>query len=190
MSSMRWFIVFAAVLTCCSVCFSFQYSRFTLRSAKQWSLTVSPTPRPLFASPKANNFKDALAKAGTSGILAYGTLNCFYYMAATAIVWTLAGKKNLMAASSVAPNKSKLSLALQRLAKVCVTVWIGSQATKAFRAGGALMLAPVLDKALDLIQRKLNLSSRNRAFALACLLLWSIILVFYSILIFSHVVTH
>jgi hypothetical protein len=62
---------------------------------------------------------------------------------------------------------------------VFALVWAGSQVTKVFRLGGALLLAPFADRVLINTQRKLKLKSKQQTFSLlATLLLGSTLLLF------------
>jgi hypothetical protein len=93
-------------------------------------------------------------------------LNTVYYTSAFLFFWTqVAGVPTGLGAAAVA----------QRFAQVLATVWIGSQATKLARAAGAVALAPLLDRALDAAQRRLQLRGGKRQASLllvaACLAL-------------------
>jgi hypothetical protein len=129
------------------------------------------------------SFKAALAKAGQSGLLAYGSLNCLYYTTATTIVWILTGRSQ-----SAITTGSKLSNAIARVSKVCVTVWIGSQTTKPLRAAGALFLAPSLDKVLDFVHNRFALKSRQQAFNIIFCSLLGTFIGFYSLLVLSYLI--
>jgi hypothetical protein len=60
---------------------------------------------------------------------------------------------------------------------VFALVWAGSQVTKVFRLGGALLLAPFADRVLISTQRRLKLKSKQQTFSLlATLLLGSTLL--------------
>lgn len=51
-------------------------------------------------------------------------------------------------------------------------VWAGSQVTKLLRAGGALAMAPLVDRGLALLQQQLHLKTMQQAFVVvvaACL---------------------
>jgi hypothetical protein len=63
--------------------------------------------------------------------------------------------------------------------QVFALVWAGSQVTKVFRLGGALLLAPFADRVLISTQRRLKLKSKQQTFSLlATLLLGSTLLLF------------
>jgi hypothetical protein len=128
---------------------------------------------------KRLSIKDRLGKAGQSGVLSYGILNSAYYMTATAAVWYFTRN------TFITVTASRTSAALARLGKVVLTVWIGSQATKVFRLGGALMLSPVVDKVLDIVHKKFLLKSRQDAFNRVALGLWGSFFCFYSLLFAS-----
>ncbi|KAG6473850.1 hypothetical protein ZIOFF_067768 [Zingiber officinale] len=56
-----------------------------------------------------------------------------------------------------------------RFLKMMAMVWAGSQVTKIIRAGGALALAPVVDRGLSWFTVKFNFESEGKAFAaIAC----------------------
>lgn len=58
-------------------------------------------------------------------------------------------------------------------------VWAGSQVTKVFRVGGAVLLAPLADRTLDAACKRMKLRSKQEAFAvLASLLLGSTLALF------------
>ncbi|GFS29736.1 hypothetical protein Acr_00g0039980 [Actinidia rufa] len=80
-----------------------------------------------------------LKRYGISGILSYGLLNTAYYSTAFLLVWFY-----------VAPTPGKMGYlaAAKRFLKIMAMVWAGSQVTKVVRAGGALALAPVVDRGL------------------------------------------
>lgn len=57
-----------------------------------------------------------------------------------------------------------MQVVLRKVAEVLAVVWVGSQATKPLRAGGALMLAPLMDRGLARAQAALRLPSKLAAF--------------------------
>jgi hypothetical protein len=105
-----------------------------------------------------------LQALGVAGVLAYGVLNTAYYTSAFLFFWTQV--------ACVPPGLGAAAVA-QRFAQVMATVWAGSQVTKLARAAGAVALAPLLDRALDATQRRLQLRGGKRQASLllvaACL---------------------
>lgn len=55
--------------------------------------------------------------------------------------------------------------AVERFLKLMAMVWAGSQVTKVLRAGGALALAPLVDRGLRWFTVKFNFQSEGKAFA-------------------------
>ena len=110
---------------------------------------------------------------GQAGLIAYGLLNMLYYGGVTLIAWIITSEK-------YASEK-----ALSRLAKVSSTVWIGSQVTKAFRIGGAIFMAPFINKLMDRFQNYFKISSRNKTFAIMTSLIFGSMFVFYALLVLS-----
>lgn len=96
-----------------------------------------------------------LKRYGASGILSYGLLSTVYYVGAFLFVWFY-----------VAPTPGGMGYpaAAQRLLKILAMVWAGSQVTKSFRAGGALALAPSVDKGLSWVTIQFRFRSRGMAF--------------------------
>ncbi|CAA2949284.1 hypothetical protein CDL12_13297 [Olea europaea subsp. europaea] len=84
-----------------------------------------------------NEIMERLKRYGISGILSYGLLNTVYYLTTFLVVWFL---------------------------KVMAMVWAGSQVTKLVRAGGALALAPLVDRGLSWFTVKFNFKSQGKAF--------------------------
>lgn len=96
-----------------------------------------------------------LQRYGISGILSYGLLNTVYYTSAFLLVWFYI---------SPAPVKMGFRPAIQRFLKMMAMVWAGSQVTKLIRAGGALALAPFVDRGLSWFTIKFNFESQGKAF--------------------------
>nr|CAB3457177.1 unnamed protein product [Digitaria exilis] len=63
-----------------------------------------------------------------------------------------------------APGKMGYGAAVERFVKLMAMVWAGSQVTKILRAGGALALAPFVDRGLRWFTVKFNFKSEGRAF--------------------------
>jgi hypothetical protein len=76
-----------------------------------------------------------------SMLLAYGCVNFLYYIVATVI-----------AASVFKFEKSGSRKAYEYLGKLMSAVWLGSQATKAFRIGFAVFLTPLSDRFLNKVE--------------------------------------
>ncbi|XP_062198950.1 uncharacterized protein LOC133901584 isoform X3 [Phragmites australis] len=64
-----------------------------------------------------------------------------------------------------APGRMGYAAAVERFLKLMAMVWAGSQVTKILRAGGALTLAPFVDRGLRWFTVKFNFKSEGRAFA-------------------------
>jgi len=64
-----------------------------------------------------------------------------------------------------APGRMGYGAAVERFVKLMAMVWAGSQVTKIFRAGGALALAPFVEKGLRWFTVKFNFKSEGKAFA-------------------------
>ncbi|XP_047166074.1 uncharacterized protein LOC124835185 isoform X1 [Vigna umbellata] len=96
-----------------------------------------------------------LRRYGVSGILSYGLLNTAYYLTTFLFVWFYIAP---------APAKMGYAAAVQRFLKVMAMVWAGSQVTKLIRAGGALALAPFVDRGLSWFTDKFKFQSQGKAF--------------------------
>ncbi|XP_060964204.1 uncharacterized protein LOC133033473 isoform X3 [Cannabis sativa] len=86
--------------------------------------------------PKSNEMIKKLKRYGIAGVLSYGLLNTAYYLTTFLVVWFL---------------------------KIMAMVWAGSQVTKIFRAGGALALAPFVDRGLTWFTVKFKFESQGKA---------------------------
>ncbi|KAL7157916.1 hypothetical protein ABFS83_02G107900 [Erythranthe nasuta] len=107
----------------------------------------------------ANSLKEILTKLkryGVSGILSYGLLNTAYYLTTFLVVWFYIAP---------APGRMGYLAAVERFVKVMAMVWAGSQVTKIIRAGGALALAPFVDRGLSWFTLKFGFKSQGKAFA-------------------------
>ena len=62
-----------------------------------------------------------------------------------------------------------LAVAATAFVQTMALVWAGSQVTKAPRAAGALLLAPAVDRLLELLRARLRLPTKRQAFLLAVL---------------------
>jgi len=96
-----------------------------------------------------------LKRYGISGILSYGLLNTAYYLTAFLLVWFYVAP---------APGRMGYLAAVERFLKVMGMVWAGSQVTKLVRVGGALALAPFVDRGLSWFTVKLKFESQGKAF--------------------------
>ncbi|XP_065865261.1 uncharacterized protein [Euphorbia lathyris] len=96
-----------------------------------------------------------LKRYGISGILSYGLLNTVYYITAFLLAWFYIAP---------APGKMGYFAAVERFLKLMAMVWAGSQVTKLFRAGGALALAPFVDRGLSWFTIKFKFESQGKAF--------------------------
>ncbi|CAI9770442.1 unnamed protein product [Fraxinus pennsylvanica] len=102
-----------------------------------------------------NEIMKRLKRYGTSGILSYGLLNTVYYLITFLVVWFYV---------SPPPARMGYLAAVERFLKVMAMVWAGSQVTKLVRAGGALALAPLVDRGLSWFTVKFNFESQGKAF--------------------------
>ncbi|XP_021296368.1 uncharacterized protein LOC110425720 [Herrania umbratica] len=101
--------------------------------------------------------KDVLKKLrryGISGVLSYGLLNTAYYLTTFLLVWFYVAP---------VPGRMGYMAAVERFLKVMAMVWAGSQVTKLVRAGGALALAPFVDRALSWFTVKFKFESQGKA---------------------------
>ncbi|KDP40592.1 hypothetical protein JCGZ_24591 [Jatropha curcas] len=96
-----------------------------------------------------------LKRYGISGVLSYGLLNTAYYLTTFLLVWFYVAP---------APGKMGYLAAVERFLKVMAMVWAGSQVTKLVRAGGALALAPFVDRGLSWFTVKFKFESQGKAF--------------------------
>ncbi|XP_015578756.2 uncharacterized protein LOC8276335 isoform X2 [Ricinus communis] len=96
-----------------------------------------------------------LKRYGVSGILSYGLLNTAYYLTTFLLVWFYVAP---------APGKMGYFAAVERFLKVMAMVWAGSQVTKLIRAGGAVALAPFVDRGLSWFTLKFKFESQGKAF--------------------------
>ncbi|KAL6656096.1 hypothetical protein ACP70R_006922 [Stipagrostis hirtigluma subsp. patula] len=87
---------------------------------------------------------EKLKRYGAAGVLSYGLLNTVYYVTAFLLVWFY---------FAPAPGRMGYAAAVE------------SQVTKILRAGGALALAPFVDRGLRWFTVKFNFKSEGRAFA-------------------------
>ncbi|KAG5176322.1 hypothetical protein JKP88DRAFT_336114 [Tribonema minus] len=113
-----------------------------------------------------------LRSYGFAGILAYGALNGVYYSIAFALAW--------YGTTRGAGAPAGVAAAAKLFFKVFALVWAGSQVTKVFRLGGALLLAPVAERALCAARARLRLPSQRAAFALLATLLVSATLALFG----------
>ncbi|KAL3829835.1 hypothetical protein ACJIZ3_018637 [Penstemon smallii] len=103
----------------------------------------------------SNEILKRLKRYGIAGILSYGLLNTAYYLTTFLVVWFYV---------TPAPGKMGYLAAVERFLKVMAMVWAGSQVTKIVRAGGALALAPFVDRGLSWFTGKFGFESQGKAF--------------------------
>ncbi|XP_042028784.1 uncharacterized protein LOC121775793 isoform X2 [Salvia splendens] len=103
----------------------------------------------------SNEILVRLKRYGISGILSYGLLNTAYYLTTFLVVWFYVAP---------APAKMGYLAAAERFLKVMAMVWAGSQVTKLIRAGGALALAPFVDRGLSWFTNKMGFETQGKAF--------------------------
>ncbi|KAL0007325.1 hypothetical protein SO802_008827 [Lithocarpus litseifolius] len=94
-----------------------------------------------------------LKRYGISGILSYGLLNTAYYLSTFLLVWFYVAP---------VPGRMGYLAAVERFLKVMAMVWAGSQVTKLIRAGGALALAPFVDRGLSWFTLKFKFESQGK----------------------------
>ncbi|XP_007010705.2 PREDICTED: uncharacterized protein LOC18587003 isoform X1 [Theobroma cacao] len=95
-----------------------------------------------------------LRRYGISGVLSYGLLNTAYYLTTFLLVWFYIAP---------VPGRMGYMAAVERFLKVMAMIWAGSQVTKLVRAGGALALAPFVDRALSWFTVKFKFESQGKA---------------------------
>ena len=132
---------------------------------------------------RIQDLQEKLATSGRAGLLAYGILNCFYYITVTAITCYMTAKKYPFVINSGATLLERTRFVISRLGSVAGTVWVGSQITKIFRLSGAVICAPVVDNLMMLCQKYFKLPSKNAAFWFIVALLWTSVILFYSSLV-------
>ncbi|KAM7268188.1 hypothetical protein ACFE04_010354 [Oxalis oulophora] len=103
----------------------------------------------------SNEMVQRLRRYGVAGILSYGLLNTAYYLTTFLVVWFYVVPP---------PGKMGYLAAAQRFLKMMAMVWAGSQVTKLIRAGGALALAPFVDRGLSWFTVKFKFESQGKAF--------------------------
>ncbi len=99
-----------------------------------------------------------LQSLGLAGVAAYGLLNTGYYISAFLFFWFAVAK---------VPAGQGLAATARAVAGVMAGVWAGSQVTKAARAAAALMLAPLVDRLMGGLQRRLRLRTKRAVSGLA-----------------------
>ncbi|XP_044462571.1 uncharacterized protein LOC123193591 isoform X1 [Mangifera indica] len=125
----------------------------------------------------SNEVLEKLRRYGISGILSYGLLNTAYYLMTFLFVWFYVAP---------APGRIGYVAAVERFLKVMAMVWAGSQVTKLLRAGGALALAPVVDKGLSWFTVKFKFESQGKAFmAIVGFCFGLALILFFAITLFS-----
>ncbi|PWA81638.1 fatty acid hydroxylase 1 [Artemisia annua] len=107
-------------------------------------------------SSSSSEILNKLRRYGISGILSYGLLNTAYYLSAFLVAWFYIAP---------APGKMGYWTAVKRFVKLMAMVWAGSQVTKLARLGGALALAPIVDKGLSWFMAKFKFESQAKAFS-------------------------
>jgi hypothetical protein len=132
---------------------------------------------------RIQDLQDKLGQSGRAGLLAYGILNCAYYISVTAIAWYVAITKYPLVIARSATFIQRAQFTVARLGSVAGTVWVGSQVTKIFRLSGAVAMAPFVDGIMAKFQERFKLPSRNAAFWLIVGILWASVAVFYSSLV-------
>ncbi|KAL5568382.1 hypothetical protein UlMin_024957 [Ulmus minor] len=118
-----------------------------------------------------------LRRYGTAGLLSYGLLNTAYYLTTFLFVWFYVAP---------APGKMGYLAAVERFVKIMGMVWAGSQITKLIRAGGALALAPFVDRGLSWFTAKFKFESQGKAsMAIVAFCLGVAMLLFFVVTLLS-----
>ncbi|KAF3434296.1 hypothetical protein FNV43_RR25399 [Rhamnella rubrinervis] len=103
----------------------------------------------------SNESLKKLRRYGIAGLLSYGLLNTGYYLTTFLLVWFYVAP---------VPGRMGYLAAVERFLKVMAMVWAGSQVTKLIRAGGALALAPFVDRGLSWFTERFKFKSQGQAF--------------------------
>ena len=129
------------------------------------------------------NRVDQLTRYGSAGILSYGVLNLLYYSAATSVA--------VLLRPIAPPNVTgrmvtgvKIQYAMKYIGSLMGVVWAGSQVTKPARLGAAIALAPLCERTLDLIQRRLGIQRASTTLYICVASIWVICALFYAILLY------
>ena len=131
-----------------------------------------------------------LTAAGQSGLLAYGILNCMYYISVTTFAWYLTADDVAKGLGTLAVDvtlNKRISYTTARLGKVSIIVWAGSQVTKVFRLTGAVVMAPLADKVIIAFQDRFSIKNKSTAFWILVGCILGTTLSFYLSLIFGTV---
>ncbi|XP_072991436.1 uncharacterized protein [Typha latifolia] len=125
----------------------------------------------------SNELLQKLRRYGVAGVLSYGLLNTIYYLTTFLLVWFY---------FAPAPGRMGYAAAVERFLKIMAMVWAGSQVTKIIRAGGALALAPFVDRGLSWFTIKFKFESQGKAFAAIAGLCFTLaVLLFFSLTLLS-----
>ncbi|KAK8509526.1 hypothetical protein V6N13_061859 [Hibiscus sabdariffa] len=117
----------------------------------------SPAGKSQSSQGESFSSKDVLKKLrryGVSGVLSYGLLNTAYYLTTFLVVWFYVAP---------VPGRMGYMAAVERFLKIMAMVWAGSQVTKLVRAGGALALAPFVDRGLSWFTVRFKFASQGKA---------------------------
>lgn len=113
-----------------------------------------------------------LGRYGIAGVLSYGLLNTAYYLTTFLFVWLYVAP---------APGKMGYGAAVKRFLKIMAMVWAGSQVTKPAKAGGALALAPFVDRGLSWFTAKFGFQSQEKASLTISGFCLALVLVFFLV---------
>jgi hypothetical protein len=119
---------------------------------KRWPFTIEDVKSAMMnmKRPNGKEMVQTLKSCGSGGIFAYGIMNTLWYsFGIVTAVYAITAS----GATSLALIKPKLLPAL-------AAVWAGSQATKLFRISSSIALAPLCDKILNRVNRRLNETNR------------------------------
>tara|TARA_B110000459_G_scaffold203706_1_gene261317 strand:+ start:468 stop:1562 length:1095 start_codon:yes stop_codon:yes gene_type:complete len=131
---------------------------------KRWPFTIEDVKSAMMnmKRPNGKEMVQTLKSCGSGGIFAYGIMNTLWYsFGIVTAVYAITAS----GATSLALIKPKLLPAL-------AAVWAGSQATKLFRISSSIALAPLCDKILNRVNRRLN---ETNSFSKSQTLFWTCI---------------
>ena len=155
-----WYALYPTVLGSVFICAS---GAVCSKVKKRWPFTMEDLKK---KSTSGKELIETLKNCGSGGIFAYGIMNTLWYsfgIVAGVYAITASG------ATSFALIKPKLLPAL-------AAVWAGSQATKLFRISSSIALAPLCDRILNRVHRRLNETYKiGNGFSKSQTLFWSCI---------------
>ncbi|KAH7314506.1 hypothetical protein KP509_21G005800 [Ceratopteris richardii] len=124
----------------------------------------------------AAEMRAQVAKLGLAAVLAYGLFDGITYT--TFFVLAFLGYEKSTGKNPAAN--------IQALIGIVILMWTGNNVTRPFRVAGAAALAPIVDKALQKIQKTLNLPNQVFAFMAVVATVASLCLLVVGLLILSR----